>query len=220
MLKNSVVKIIRFRDNHTHDTLNKNCEYGGIKPFLVYTENFIVVNLLPNQIGMNFLYLILFSTIFAGHNLHPVHVSVANLEWVQGESKFTVSFKLFKDDFQYIINSTYDTSIDLFANDAEQQAMEVSEEIGEYVSKHFMLTVKDNPLLVSKPDNVKINDDSIWIYFSLSYEGKDIPAMATIKNSLMMDLFNDQTNLLILTTPKGVRGFRFNTKNKSTTVKF
>jgi len=187
---------------------------------LVYTENFIVVNLLPNQIGMNFLYLILFSTIFAGHNLHPVHVSVANLEWVQGESKFTVSFKLFKDDFQYIINSTYDTSIDLFANDAEQQAMEVSEEIGEYVSKHFMLTVKDNPLLVSKPDNVKINDDSIWIYFSLSYEGKDIPAMATIKNSLMMDLFNDQTNLLILTTPKGVRGFRFNTKNKSTTVKF
>ncbi len=169
---------------------------------------------------MNFLQIILFSTIFAGLNLHPVHVSVANLEWVQDESKFTVSFKLFKDDFQHIINSTYNTNIDLFATDAEKQAMEVSAHIAAYVNKHFILDIKDKPLVVHKPEKIKINDDSIWLYFSLSYPGKNIPENAIIKNSLMMDLFDDQTNLLILATPEGERGFRFNTKNKSTTVKF
>ena len=55
---------------------------------------------------------------------HPVHVSVTSMEYNEGENIFLVSFKVFTDDFETIVEEKYGVNLNLGKEDELENADE------------------------------------------------------------------------------------------------
>ena len=83
-----------------------------------------------------------------------------------------------------------------------------------YVNENFSVkfngkNIDDKKLILKRK---KVEDITVWLYYEIKYkpELKNVE----IKNSLMTDLYRDQTNLLIFTYKKKQKALTFNSKNK------
>ena len=147
--------------------------------------------------------ILLFISIF----FHPVHVSVTNIEYMESEKRFEVSFKLFYDDFETIISDKYNVQLQLgtetrLANEDIYFLM--------YINERFQLSA-DGKILHPSFKSRRMNDDSIWLYF---YFERITPAKKIeVRNSLMMDLFPDQKNLVIFKSKGLEKGYILKSKN-------
>jgi len=142
---------------------------------------------------------------------HPVHVSVANIEYSTQEQKFDISIRLFQDDFEHIIRQKYGVELNI---GKENEHKNSSEYINKYVNENFSVkfngkNIDDKKLILKRK---KVEDITVWLYYEIKYkpELKNVE----IKNSLMTDLYRDQTNLLIFTYKKKQKALTFNSKNK------
>jgi len=84
------------------------------------------------------IYLFLFFSGNSGPDMHPIHVSVCNLEL--NETKSTVSFKLFKDDFALVLKNLYNEDVILENADEKKN----SEIINRYINSCFQVNVNKN----------------------------------------------------------------------------
>ena len=158
--------------------------------------------------------LILFSFLFAPIVKHPVHVSIANVEFNQETNVFDMSLKLFIDDFEAVIKHNYNVELNL---SKENELKEYEKYINQYIQKQFAIRINnsDKPqILIYK--SKKINDLSLWLYF----EFKAIDNIKTLKidNNLMNDYYFDQTNLLIFTYRDFQHGYRFDYENTTVDI--
>lgn len=131
---------------------------------------------------------------------HPVHVSFCNIEIE--DQKMTVSLKLFQDDFLLAIQHNFGKQIELSkADEAPTNLM-----INDYLSAMFALILNKKDTLRLQYMGSKLNEDAIWF----QYEA-EIPEVKkiTIINSLLMDIYYDQTNLVILNFNGKQNGYRF-----------
>ena len=137
---------------------------------------------------------------------HPVHVSVTNIEYIDFEERFEVSFKLFYDDFETIIANKYNVQLFL----GTEKRLE-NEEIYflRYIKEKFHL-ITDGEVLEPSFQFRKMNDDSIWLYFY--FNSKPPTKRIEVKNNLMMDLFLDQSNLVIFKTKGLEKGYILKSK--------
>jgi len=123
--------------------------------------------------------------------LHPVHVSVTNVEYKTENELFEVSFKIFYDDFETIIAHRYNVQLYLgLANERKDKDVYFTK----YVTDNFTF-IADGDFLLPEFRSGKINENSIWLYYTYSNTA-DVSEII-ILNRLMMDLFDDQTNLLL-----------------------
>lgn len=160
-----------------------------------------------------FLFLFSFLAISQARGImpHPVHISVVNMD-VISENKVQFSVKLFTDDFEEIINQINNTKVK-FTKDTKIEA--INDYVCSYIIKHLQLSKTK----LSKKENFhlksfKIKDEATWFYFDVQVE-KKIKNELIIINSLMTDLYQDQTNLLILNKDGKDYAHRFNADNKS-----
>jgi hypothetical protein len=70
------------------------------------------------------------------HVVHPIYVSVTEIEHNAKEKTLEISCKIFTDDFEKTLRQQYNTHIDLL-NPKEKAAMEKF--VSEYVSKHLII---------------------------------------------------------------------------------
>lgn len=133
--------------------------------------------------------------------LHPVHVSVTSVEYVKEKNIFDVSFKLFWDDFEVIIAQKYGVLLNL---GKEDERKEKEQYFTQYISESFSLKV-DGVELEPKYKRDTINEASIWLYYS--FPGNFDMKKIEIENRLMLDMFDDQTNLLMVKFGNIEKGF-------------
>ena len=57
------------------------------------------------------------------------------------------------------------------------------------------------------------NDDSIWLYYHGKFD-QQVPDTITLLNTLLLDVFEDQTNLVILTAGGDEKGVRFDYRTR------
>lgn len=146
--------------------------------------------------------------------MHPIHVSITNMEYFPDQEKIDVSFKVFMDDFQLLFVHLYQKNID-FNNDESIALNEVL--IDNYLKNHFKLLVNKDSCLINKRD-YKRNEDAIWFYYDVELKHK-IESMV-IYNSILLDLYFDQKNLLILKVQDFEKGYQFDIKNKEYKIEF
>jgi len=133
--------------------------------------------------------------------MHPIHVSVCNLEL--NETKSTVSFKLFKDDFAQVLKNLYNEDVILENADEKKN----SEIINRYINSCFQVNVNKNIRLALEYKNSEINEEAVWLHYTV--QNTKSPSNISIKNTLMLDLWEDQTNLVILKFKDKENGYRF-----------
>ncbi|MCK5823450.1 MAG: hypothetical protein KAG95_05560, partial [Bacteroidales bacterium] len=149
--------------------------------------------------------------------LHPIHFSVTNIDFNKNKKSFDISLKIFTDDLENAINKNYGKKLNL---SKDNQSDETNEFINKYINSNFSIIV-DNKRMNKKKfflKDVKFNDNSTWIY----YEYKNIKKIKTvsIKNSILMDIFNDQTNLIIFKYLDYQKGFELQNKNEKAVVNY
>ncbi len=144
--------------------------------------------------------------------MHPIHVSVTNLEFQSEKNTISLSFKVFTDDFQLIINQLYNIQVDL----SEKGNYNLhKEKIDSYFQDHFKIIVKGKELKYTN-EGMKKNDEAVWFYYNIALK-KEVKTF-TIKNSILLDLYPDQKNLLILKKREIEKGYQFNFKKKEYTI--
>ena len=139
---------------------------------------------------------------WAGLSAHPVHVSVSNLELTDKES--VVAVKLFKDDLQLAIYHNYSIEIplDSIGND------KYSGIILTYLSEKLKIVLNKKKELMLEFTGNEFNEEAIWIYFSAGNlrETQNIYLI----NTIFLDIYEDQTNLVIINYKGKQQGYRFN----------
>lgn len=145
---------------------------------------------------------------------HPVHVSMTNVEYIQEENVIRYSLKMFKDDFKGIISKNYGHIL----NYEEKFNDKDKHYIKKYIDHNFNIQLNSKELVQTKFVNYKTNDESIWIYFNCDFE-VDLKELY-IKNSLLLDMFDDQKNLVIFKHGKSEKGYMLNNRNKNIEITF
>ncbi len=133
---------------------------------------------------------------------HPLHVSICNMELNDKENE--VSIKLYKDDFALALKNNF--QVDVPMEKADESAN--SQFILKYVESCFQVEVNNSKILRLDYKYSEINEDAIWIYFKC--ENFTGIKQLKIRNTLMLDLWEDQTNLLIINFKGKENGYRFN----------
>jgi len=138
---------------------------------------------------------------------HPVHVSVTSIEYNKEEEIFLVSFKVFTDDFETNIERKYGVNLNL---GKENELKNASEYFSRYFRESFSFIVNGEELKEPVYLEKKMDDISVWLYYKYPTSGN--VEEVGIKNAIMLDIFRDQSNLLIFKYNDFEEGFIFNSK--------
>lgn len=118
-----------------------------------------------------------------------------------------VALKLFKDDFALVLKNNYQADVPMEHADEKIN----SEIISKYINSCLQIELNKGEFLKLEYKNSEINEDAIWIYFKTGTTNN--ATKLRIKNTLMLDLWNDQTNLLIINWKGKENGYRFNSSD-------
>lgn len=136
---------------------------------------------------------------------HPVHVSVTSMEYNKGEKIFLVSFKVFTDDFETIVERKYGVSLNLGKEDELKNA---NEYFSRYFMESFIFRVNGEELKEPVFLEKKMDDIAVWLYYKYPTPGN--VEEVEIENIIMLNMFMDQSNLLIFKYNDFEEGFIFN----------
>ncbi len=145
---------------------------------------------------------------------HPVHVSVSTIDMDIQTGEIAISIKLFSDDFETIVNHHYSTQL---AISKQVDPGENIKYINQYIASAFTLAINGeeiDELIFSKH---QMNEEAIWLFYEYACE-KKIRSVGIV-NSLMNDLYPDQTNLVIVSYQDQQNGYRLNNKNTEISFK-
>lgn len=152
---------------------------------------------------------IIFSSIW----YHPVHFSVTNVEYNKDKQGFEIVLKLFKSDLETALSLQYGLK---FA-DADKNVIQADPKIlQQYIDLHFKIRINGKGVNVVYREN-KVSGDDIWLYADCKYK-KKVQELA-VDNSLITEVYDDQTNLLILGYMSQQNGIRLDKTNTNFRIK-
>jgi hypothetical protein len=144
--------------------------------------------------------------------MHPVHVSLLNVDLDQKTGKIEIVFKFYSDDFERIIFNKY--AIDLDITDKVDPGEKI-DAINKYIDESFQLSINGMKIDKWEYTGNQINEGAIWLYYTYLWPGE--MQKISITDGVMMDLFEDQTNLVIVNWFDQQNGYRLNNKNREIT---
>jgi hypothetical protein len=140
--------------------------------------------------------------------LHPVHVSVTNFEYVSSEKSANISFKVYPHDFELAFIHNYNLRLNLGTDSIHPQWEKY---IKIYLDKMFIVKVNNKNTVPLVFRNYEVQDESILLNFKAPINQK-IKSIQ-IEDAFLLDVFENQTNLLILSVDGKEKGYNLNFQN-------
>lgn len=162
------------------------------------------------------LYWIIFLTgisfLLMGNSMHPVHVTVTNMDFNAKQRSFDISIKIFADDVEGAIQKKQNVSLFLGKSNENKEADKYLEE---YIRNNFNLSINSDKFAERKLKMVRkeMSEGAAWLYFTYSISGK-IKTLQ-VQNSLLNDYYPDMTNLVIIKVNETETGYSLNKGNTS-----
>jgi len=140
---------------------------------------------------------------------HPVHVSMTSLDVDAQRHEIRITQKMYTEDFSLLFYHLYEKNIrftegkDLTEN---ERAL-----VASYMDSAFVLEAGKNrlPLIFAGKEQ---DGESIWMHYTSTLPGEKIKAL-TLTNTLLLQLFEDQTNLVIVSLGEKQKGYTFTGNN-------
>ena len=139
--------------------------------------------------------------------LHPVHVSVTNLDLDPVRGKVELSVKIFADDFQDLILHKYGVQLNIIEQEDPGDKIAA---VNEYMQEALQLVFNGNEIADLQFVDAKLNEEAIWLFYRYEHHGKI--RKVDIVNRVMLEKFNNQTNLMIVTFNEKQNGYRLDNK--------
>ena len=162
-------------------------------------KNIVILSDKPKQIGKKMwrlgglLVMLLLSSWY-----HPIHVSVTNIELDPDAGKIELSVKIFSDDFQDMILRQYGVMLNLVEQEDPGERINV---INGYIADALKVEINGKVTIDAGFTRSELNEEAIWLYYEYEYD-KRIRRMK-VDNRIMLDHFDDQTNLVIVSYHNG-----------------
>ena len=156
-------------------------------------------------------YIVVIAFVLMGNAMHPVHVTITNIDFNSKQKAFDISTKLFLDDFQGVVLKNSNVELNLGKSNVDLNA---DEYIKEYYIDNFNIKI-NNKFSSKKLKFIKkeITEGALWLYFSYQLSGKI--EKLEVENKLLNDYYPDMTNLVILKYNDLESGYSLN-KTKTT----
>ena len=155
---------------------------------------------------VRFVGLVLFVTLSSW--FHPVHVSVTNVDLEPETGMINVSVKLFSDDFEDLILRKYGVQMSITLQENPEKHIAA---INRYIGDALQFTINGGQEIEMDFSGSELNHEAIWLSY-MGVSGQRIRKME-VRNELMLDKFEDQTNLMIVSYGDQQNGYRLNNKN-------
>jgi hypothetical protein len=157
----------------------------------------------------------LFSFLLAGSlSAHHLHISYTSIEIDAEKDSLSVSCKFFTSDFNLLFYHLFERNI------APQmdKAFGTSELelINNYLKYRFTL-LADKDTIALQYIRKDQDEESLWLFYKGRIPDSTMKSF-TIHNLLLLDLYEDQTNLVIITNGKKETGFAFNFTNRQSVL--
>jgi len=133
---------------------------------------------------------------------HDFHVSKCLVEYVEGEQSLQISLHLFIDDLELALAEQ--GANDLFLC-TEREAPEAETYLFRYLQQRFRLTVNQEEVtyrMIGK----EISDDLMAVWCYLEVRGISELRELEMENSLLMEIYADQKNIVSVKGPGQERG--------------
>ena len=134
--------------------------------------------------------------------LHPIYVSVTEIEHNAAEKTLEISCKVFTDDFEKTLRKNYNTAVELAAP-KDKAAMDKL--ISDYIPKHLLINV-DGKTVALQYVGYEQKEEGIISYF----QANNISSIKkiTVTDNVLYDYQKEQVSVLHIT----VNGKRQSTK--------
>lgn len=143
--------------------------------------------------------------------LHPIHVSVTELTYDEKEKQLEITLRVFTDDLEQTLRkSTGLSDLDIMDSDTAR----VDELMKAYLKDHFSVSLdnRQQSLIYLGHEH---DGDAMVFYIEVTKVKKW--NSVSIKNTVLMDSFGDQSNLVNCYVGETVKSLRL-TKDSSTGV--
>ncbi|RYF90289.1 MAG: hypothetical protein EOO03_04035 [Chitinophagaceae bacterium] len=151
---------------------------------------------------------------FSGAAMHPIYVSVAEVEYNSKAKTLEVSCKLFTDDFEKALRAEYKTNVDLI-NPPNRAAMDKL--VNDYVQKHFSITVNGRQVALKYLGFEEI-EEGIYSYFEASNVQQ--PTTVHFYNNLLYAHHEQQMGLMHVKVNGHSKSTKLNNPETRATVSF
>ena len=141
--------------------------------------------------------------------VHPVHLSVSNFEYIENEAIFSLSVRVFTDDFQAVIKKEQGSDIII----KEKNTDDTRKQIDDYIHKHIKLCFNNKNIFQNiRSDKIIINptENTTEVFYRFKQK---IPKKLSVENTLFSGFFRDQKNLFIFTCENTREAFKFDENN-------
>lgn len=136
-------------------------------------------------------FIILLIPLFA-FTMHKYYLSSTKIEYKKESKTIQITMRFFIDDLQETINSTYSKDVELAL---PNEPKEIDSLINNYISKKLEVIINTNKKAFSFLGK-EYNNDEIYIY--LEIENVELINSIEIKNSMLMEIFSEQQNIIKL----------------------
>jgi hypothetical protein len=150
----------------------------------------------------------------ASISLHPLHVAYTNIEIDPEQKTISVTHKIFTNDFTLLFFHLFEKNI-IPQENIEFQSAEI-DLIDQYMEQRYILLTVSHTIRLNYKSK-QLEEETLWLYYSGRFE-KDPPLDLTINNLLLLDLYIDQTNLVIVNHGPSEKGLTFNWDNRQSVV--
>jgi len=128
--------------------------------------------------------------------VHPLFVSVTEINHNSQEKTLEISCKTFTDDLEKAIEKSSNVKIDLFTIKDKAAA---NKAVADYFKKHLLLKADGKPVQMELV-GFEREGDATWSYFQVT----NIPTVRKIEvsNNILYEASDDETNLMHVTVNK------------------
>jgi len=143
--------------------------------------------------------------------IHPGHITMTSIDYVQGTDSLKVSCRMEFDDFLKDLQTIDD---DRNLNRLFSKQPFPSDLINQYFNSKIFIYV-NNKLLIGKLLSTNLNDNDINL--SLFYRSVKKPKSITVRNLILTGWYSDQTNLMIIRINNFEKGIKLTPENNEET---
>ncbi|PKP34709.1 MAG: hypothetical protein CVU00_05650 [Bacteroidetes bacterium HGW-Bacteroidetes-17] len=137
--------------------------------------------------------------------MHKYYVSITELEYNSRSHTFEISIKFIGHDLEDALENAGVPSLNLGAPNENEKA---NEYLKQYIDKNFQLIVNDKNLTFKFIGKEVKDNDFMYCYL----ETNEIPVIKNvdIKNTLLIEMFDEQSNIVNLKVGDENLSFTFN----------
>ena len=138
---------------------------------------------------------------------HDFHTSLTEMRYNAKAKNFEISLRVFTDDLEKVLSATnQNRKFTLENNDKNDPLVEA------YIRKHFVVVNPKNQKLNINYIGREKEGEATWIYLELPVN--ESINSSKIQNDVLIDMFDDQTNILNIFIQNQKKSYLYNVKNK------